>query len=168
MTDKIDLSQFKFGDRIADDYPPSAGGDQWIRGFRDPVTQIRIAPAVAVNREGRTVTGYKAWVKGREHYDNALKISYPCIEEFGGTEPDGMGCHHPDERVRRKPQKWYFNALDKEGDLHIYKIGLNLWEMFKAFQDMAMGEDPADNQPLSGRDYHVMKSGTELGTKYFA
>ncbi|HEY5787690.1 MAG TPA: hypothetical protein VIT65_23240 [Microlunatus sp.] len=168
MSDQIDLSQFHFGDRIADDYPPTAGGDQWIRGFQPGATQIRICPVSATNRDGRTVTGYKAWVKAREHYDNNLRISYPCIEEYGGTEPDGVGCHHPDERVRKRPQKWYFNAFDKDGELHIYKIGLTLWDMFKAAQDMAQGEDPTNTQPLSERDYHIMKSGNDLGTKYFA
>lgn len=160
-------NSFTFGQKIADDYVPAeSDGAQWIRGFKDASTPIRIMEATGINARGETVTGYKAWHTEREHYDEDLQISYPCPRENGGTEPDGVGCSHPSKKVRDRSRKYYINAVDKDGELRIFKIGPAVYNILKMRQDRMIGENPSEKQPLSRRDYIINKSGSGMNTKY--
>lgn len=159
---------FQFGTKVADDYKQSEGeGVQWIRGFPAGSTQIRLVPCEGQNEHGRPVYGYQAWTTEREHYDPDLQVSYPCTEEYGVPEPDGMGCKSPSTRVRERNRKYYVNALNKDGELKVFKFGPVVWKAFKRRQDRMVGDNPDNPQPLSDRDYIVHRSGSgKQGTEY--
>ena len=158
---------FKFGQKIADDYVPAeSDGAQWIRGFRDASTQIRIAPAEGINAQGQRVTGYKAWPTERVHYDEDLQVAYACMKEYGMNDPEGMGCNSTSKKVRERSRKYYVNALDKEGELRIFQFGPSVYNVLKMRQDRMMAEKPENDQPLSDRDYIINKSGSGMKTSY--
>lgn len=149
----------------ADDYQPEPfdPDDIWIKGFPVGTTQIRILPAEDVNAKGEKVYGAKAWPTEREHYDETVK-AFPCSEKYGVPCP---GCASPDAKVRERNRKYYFNALDKDGEQRIFKIGQGMKDTFLGRQQRMVGEDPNNQQPLSDRDYHVTRIGSTMtDTKY--
>jgi len=152
----------KFG-QAASDYTPASNSDEvWIRGFKDPSTQIRIAPAEMVNDRGRTVYGTDAWPTEREHYADGIG-AFPCAERFG---IECVGCTDEDEKVRDRTRKYYVNALDDRGQLRVYKLGSGLYKTFKAREARAVALDPSNRQPLSDRDYIINRMGKGLETTY--
>jgi hypothetical protein len=149
----------------ADDYVPEAFDpeDIWIKGFQVGTTQIRILPAEDVNAKGEPVYGARAWPTEREHYDQVV-YAFPCSEKYGIPCP---GCQSTDPKVRERNRKYYFNALDKDGEQRIFKIGQGLKDTFLSRQQRMVSEDPSNQQPLSDRDYHVTRIGSGLtDTKY--
>ena len=152
----------RFGQAASDYTPVDAGGEVWIRTFKDPATQIRICPAERVNEKGVTVYGSNAWAMEREHYADGIG-SFPCAERFG---VDCVGCSDPNEDVSQKSRKYYFNAVDEKGQLRVYKIGVKLYKVFKAREQRALSVDPSNKQPLSDRDYIINRTGKGLATDY--
>jgi hypothetical protein len=159
---------FQFGTRVADDYKQSeSDGAQWIRGFPTGSTQIRLAPCESTNEKGKPVYGYQAWTTEREHFDPDLQISYPCTEEYGVPEPEGMGCKSPSARVRERNRKYYVNAFNQDNELKVFKFGPVVWKAFKRRQDRMVADNPDNQQPLSDRDYIIHRSGSgKQGTEY--
>ena len=152
----------KFGQAASDYVPMDNSGEIWIRGFKDPATQIRIAPAVRVNGKGVTVYGTDAWPTEREHYEPAIG-SFPCAERF---DVECVGCTDPNEAVQQRGRKYYINGIDEKGQLRVYKLGVNLFKTFKAREQRALSIDPNNKQPLSDRDYIINKMGKGLDTSY--
>src|SRR5450759_2228380 len=152
----------KFG-QAASDYTPSENSDEvWIRTFKDLATQIRICPAVRENDKGVTVYGAEAWAMEREHYAEGIG-SFPCAARFNVP---CVGCDDEDEEVSQRSRKYYINALDEKGDLRVYKFGVKLYKIFLGRQQRALSNDSANKQPLSDRDYVIIKSGKGLDTSY--
>lgn len=151
-----------FGDKVASD-SRAAGGGEWIRYFRDEETQIRIIPAEAVNRQGRTVYGTAAWPQEYEHFDISIPTSFPCTEE-----DDCIGCTSDSKEVRDKKRRIYFHALDAEGAPRIYRMGPQLYNRLKMKEQRALSKDPKNLQPLSDRDYIILRTGQKLNTEYDA
>ena len=149
-----------FGDKIASDYKDTGGGE-WIRGFKDDETQIRIMPAVNVNRKGHDVYGSSAWPQEYEHFDRDLQIGYPCT-----GEDDCVGCNHSDKQVRATKKKIYIFALDEDGTPRIFRMGPMLYKRFKVKEQRQLAKNPKNLQPLSDRDYIVLRSGKGMNTEY--
>jgi hypothetical protein len=150
----------------ADDYEPEQfdPDDIWIKGFPVGTTQIRIIPFESINKKGEPVYGASAWPTEREHYDQVV-YAFPCSEKYPNVPCPG--CNSPDSKVRERNRKYYFNALDKDGEQRIFKIGQGMQETFLNRQQRMMAEDPSNKQPLSDRDYHVTRTGSTLqDTKY--
>jgi hypothetical protein len=152
----------RFGQAASDYVPMDNSGEIWIRGFKDPATQIRLVPATRENDKGVTVFGTDAWPTEREHYEPAIG-SFPCAERFG---VECVGCTDPNEAVQQRGRKYYVNAIDEKGQLRVYKLGVNLFKTFKAREQRALSIDPANKQPLSDRDYIINKMGKGLETSY--
>lgn len=150
----------------ASDYVPGASdGETWIRRFKDATTQIRICPAERVNETGKTVFGTDAWPTAREHYDDAMS-SFPCDASIGGSEEDCPGCQSDDSKVNQRRRQYYINAVDEQGEYRVFKMGANLFKTFKAREQRMLGNDPANVQPLSDRDYLINRMGKGLDTTY--
>lgn len=136
---------------------PEAGGDSdevWVRTFNKESTFIRIAP-VERDYEGRHLVGTEAWVKELEHYDRlGFQRSFPCPVPYGFPKENCPGCTHPNEEVRKRSAKWYFNALDDKDYLRVFKIGVKLLRKFK-LREQRLGT-------LSDRDYEVIRSGKDF------
>ena len=62
----------RFGQAASDYTPADAGGEIWIRTFKDPSTQIRICPEERVNEKGKKVYGSAAWAMEREHFEKGV------------------------------------------------------------------------------------------------
>lgn len=152
----------KFGQAASDYTPAEAGGEIWIRTFKDPATQIRICPAERLNEKGKKVYGSNAWAMEREHYADGVG-SFPCATRFGA---DCVGCSDPDEDVSTPSRKYYLNAIDEKGQLRVYKMGVKLYKIFKAREQRALSVDPSNKQPLSDRDYIINRMGKGLDTTY--
>lgn len=154
----------KFG-QVASDYVPAENSDQiWIRTFKDPTTLIRICPAEDEDEKGNAVYGAEAWPTEREHYvENTDFGTFPCVKRFGMDCP---GCSDPSEKVRKPRRQYYVNALDEDGELRVFKFGVNLYKVFLARQERALGRNPKNRQPLSDRDYMIHRSGKGLDTQY--
>lgn len=154
----------KFG-QVASDYVPTEGSDAvWIRTFKDPTTLIRICPAEGVNEAGQKVYGAEAWPTEREHFVRGSDFgTFPCVKRFGMDCP---GCNDPSEEVRKPRRQYYVNALDEDGELRVFKFGVNLYKVFLARQERAMASNPRNKQPLSDRDYMIHRSGKGLDTTY--
>lgn len=148
----------KFGTRAAAFPEPNTSndGDVWVRTFSQPSTVIRIAEDAYYDEEkGREVEGTEAWYKELEHYDRAgFRRSFPCPVPHGTPKEKCPGCTHPDEEVRRRTAKWYFNALDDKDYLRVYKIGVKLLRKFK-LREQRIGT-------VSDRDYEVIRSGKDF------
>lgn len=153
----------KFGQAASDYVPPEDGGEIYIKTFKDPSTQVRICPAVRINDRGTKVYGSDAWAMEREHYDAELQISYPCAERF---DVKCVGEQSDDEDTRQRSRKYYINAVDEHGDLRVYKFGVKLYKIFKGREARARGIDPTNLQPLSDRDYNIIRSGKGFDTLY--
>ena len=77
------------------------------------------------------------------------------------------GCESSDPKVRERNRRYYFNALDKDGEQRIFKIGQQLYDIFLARQQRFYDANPDNKQPLSDRDYLVTRIGsTKNDTKY--
>lgn len=139
-----------FGKR-SNQRPAGGGGSSFelfLKTFKDPQTRIRILE-----------DDPDTWVEIREHFDNGLKISFPCAKHEGADAC--IGCDYPVEHpewedtdthfpglnfskakeerkkldkgwgVRDSSSKWIFPAIDPKGYVSVYKIGYNLWDSFK-------------------------------------
>lgn len=153
---------FVFGQTVAADYVPEEGG-AWIRTMKSGSNQMRLLPCVGKNAEGDTVYGPDAWVTEREHYEPEIG-SYVCINDHGSK--DCIGCKSPAERVRKRKRNYYVQAIDKDGELRIFKFGTVVFKVLQQRHQRAVGLKPENTQPLSGRDYFVHKSGSGLKTDY--
>lgn len=151
----------KFG-QLASDYVPADTDGVWIRRFKDPSTQIRIAPATGVNEHGDKVYGPEAWPTEREHYDDQAG-SFPCVQRFG---EECIGCNDPSKEVRDRRRQYYVNALDDKGELRVFKFGATLYKTFLARHQRAVARTPENRQPLSDRDYIINRMGKGLDTTY--
>lgn len=144
-----------FGQPAAD-YEETRGAAEtdevWIRNFKNPNTRIRICPARGVNKHGKEIEGTDAWPHEWEHYEPSVG-SFPCDES-----PTCPGCTDPDEKVRKRSGKYYFNALDEKGYVRVYKIGVKFYRVMQN-REQRLGT-------LSDRDYFVNKFGTGLDTTY--
>lgn len=150
-----------FGKKVASDVRESSG--DWIRRFQDGETQIRICPMTGENQRGEVVVGTLAWPQEKEHFDEASKIAFPCT-----GDSDCIGCNSGDKKVRDRSAKIYMIALDEEGDARIFKIGRKLYKSFKAKEQRLLSKDGSSSQPLSDRDYLVVRSGSGFDTEYEA
>ena len=153
---------FKFGQTLAADYVPEEGGT-WIRSMKPGSNQMRLLPAVGKNAEGVTVYGPDAWATEREHYEPEIG-SYACINDHGSK--DCIGCKSTQERVRKRKRNYYVQAIDKDGELRIFKFGVTVFKVFQQRHQRAISLKPDNLQPLSSRDYFVHKSGSGLKTEY--
>lgn len=150
-----------FGKKVASDAREATG--DWIRRFQDGETQIRICPMENVNAKGEEVVGTTAWLQEREHFDKNLSIAYPCTQD-----KDCIGCNSEDKRTQKTQAKVYIIALDEDGEARIFKMGRKLYRSFKAKEQRLMSKASSSNQPLSDRDYIIIRSGAELNTEYEA
>lgn len=152
----------KFG-QVASDYTPNDNPNVvFIRTFKDPMTQIRICPCTGTNKNGDTVYGADAWVRAREHFAEGVG-SFPCNKVNG---EECVGCNDPDPEVNIPSGKYYFNALDDQAQLRVYKFGVTLWKIFQGRQQRAFSNDSDNKQPLSDRDYIVIHSGVRKDSTY--
>lgn len=154
--------RYGFGSRTASDPSPrssggSGAGANWIRYFKDGTTSLRIAPAETVNTEGKTVYGTQAWKKEYEHFDQAIRVSYPCPLEHGAEHC--VGHESDNEAVRKTTPTYYVNALDKDGRMRIFKFGVTVFKQLEFRQQKRLAEDPENKQPLSDRDCEVTRTG---------
>jgi hypothetical protein len=131
----------KFGTR-AEDYVPTEidPDDIWIKTFKVGETRHRI------------LQDTKDWITWREHYDPALRLSYPCTEDSSSCK----GCTSDVERVRQRPRRYGYNALNDKGHLSVYKMGSKLKERL-AGREQRQGT-------LTDRDYTIIRTGTTMDT----
>lgn len=144
-----------FGKR-SNQRPQGAGGgyEMYLKTFDDGQSKIAILE-----------DDPSQWVDFKEHFDFALKISFPCAAyEEPGTEC--IGCNYPVEHpeyadldthfpgvtksvakdtrkkldkgwgVRDVTSRWIFPCIDAKDYISIYKIGFNLWEEFKGHYEI--------------------------------
>ena len=154
---------FTFGGNIAGDYDPDTGSGTWIRAFNQPTTQLRIIPSTGVNREGEKVFGPDSWPTEREHYEEGIGF-FGCARDHG--QEKCLGCSSDVERVRKRSRRYYVNALDKDGEQRIFKMGTRVFQVFQQRHQRAVAMDPSITQPLSARDYFVHRTGSGLETSY--
>lgn len=154
---------FTFGDTVASDYVPMDSDAVWIRYFKDPITTIRLIPFERPDAAGIMQHGVEAWLTEREHYDPAIKMSYPCVERFGA---ECKGCASNQEKVRERKRCYYFPAYDDKGEQRVFKCGPAVYKILKARQARKISQDPNDLQPLSSTDLVISKSGKGLETQY--
>lgn len=147
--------------QAASDYVPAAfdEDDVWIRKFPVGETLVRICPAEMVNEKGVTVYGTAAWPSEREHYDEDLKSAYPCAERFG---IECVGCKHANKKVRDRSRAYFINVLDQDGNNKIYKMGVKLYKIFQGREQRALGRDASNTQPLSDRDFVIIRTGSNM------
>lgn len=149
-----------FGQAAVDYVPPTFDEDDvWILKFPKGETLVRICPAEATNAQGKTVYGTDAWPTEREHYDEDLKSAYPCAERFN---MECVGCKHPDKKVRDRSRAYYINVLDQDGNNRIYKMGVKLYKIFQGREQRALGRNPDNKQPLSDRDFIIIRTGSGM------
>lgn len=147
----------KFGQNTAADNQEERENQDdsaWIRYFKAAETRIRFAPYSGVDKKGNPVTGTKAWPTEREHYHPKIG-SFPCTKDQSG---ECYGCSDPADRVKTKSRKYYFWAIDDQGQPQIFKMGVKLWQRFTAREER-IGQ-------LTDRDYLILKSGKDLDTEY--
>ena len=170
------LPQLKY----EEDYPgytPGGGGegsrpDEWIRYFSAEATRIRIAPMERPSaKTGEPVYGTRAWPQGFEHYSQMARY-FPCFDDLGYVDNDGNsvpcpGCaSNQPEEVRRRVMRWYFQAVDEEGEYRVFKTGPDLFEMLQGREQRYLAADPGNVQPLSDRDFVIVKTGTKRKPSY--
>jgi hypothetical protein len=133
--------KFVFGQKAGSYVQPVIDEDDvWIKTFRPGETRVRFLE----------VTG--EWITYREHFDPGLRKSYPCTEDTSSC----MGCTSDLERVRQRPRKFAFNALDDKGRLNVYKIGNKLKVRLEGREQR--------QKTLLDRDYTIIRTGTTMDT----
>ncbi|HWO52051.1 MAG TPA: hypothetical protein VNN23_10675 [Ornithinibacter sp.] len=148
--------------QAASDYVPAEFNDDdvWILKFKVGETLVRICPAEMVNAAGKTVFGTEAWPTEREHYDEDIPGgAFPCAERFGIV---CTGCSHPNKKVRDRSRQYYINVLDENGHNRVYKMGVKLFKIFQGREQRALGRDPNNKQPLSDRDFIIIRTGSSM------
>lgn len=157
----VDTTNLPDFGQAASDYVPAAydEDDIWILKFPKGETLVRICPAEMINKNGVKVFGSDAWPSEREHYDEDLKSAYPCAADYG---MECVGCKHADKKVRDRSRAYYINVIDAEGNNKIYKMGVKLYKIFQGREQRAKGRDPENKQPLSDRDYVIIRTGSNM------
>lgn len=143
--------------QTADDYQAGSSDEVFIRTFKEAMTKIRIAPMTATNARGKEVTGSAAWPTAREHYKDDLG-SFPCIEIDACVGCTDEYVNKSGGAVSARSRKYYFDALDEQGNMRVYKIGPKLYQILKG-RDQRLGT-------LSDRDYIIHHMGSGLETSY--
>ena len=130
-----------FGQRAEEYVPVEIDPDDiWIKTFKVGETRIRILQPT------------KDWITWREHYDPSVKLSFPCTEDSTSCR----GCTSDVERVRQRPRRYGFTALNDKGHLSVYKMGSKLKERL-AGREQRQGT-------LEDRDYTIIRTGTTMDT----
>lgn len=164
-----------FGKR-SKDRPQSAGGEyeMYLKTFGEGQNRIRILEDDPNN-----------WVDYKEHFDNAMKMSFPCAKYEGAEEC--KGCDYPVEHpeyadldthfpgvnysqqrdtrkkldkgwaVRDVSRKWIFPCIDDKNYISIFKIGAELKDEFIAHY-AALGS-------VTGTEFVVTRTGKGFDTK---
>ena len=131
----------------ADEYVPAVfdPDDIWIKKFKPGSHRLRLLV------EPNKFTSY------REHYSKVLSLSFPCTED---TNSCTMGCQSDHEATRKRQRFFAFNALDDQGRLNLFKVGVGVWEDLKDEQEEAGGS-------LLDRDITIIRKGTTMDdTRY--
>lgn len=127
-------------------------GIQWIRGFKEGETQLRILEPAS------------DWWKFPEHYSADLGY-FACNSPSKDPDPtECIGCAHPSERVQNRSFKYAFNAIDKDGKVRVFKLG------GKIRKTLRQREQSISKDVLQLRDIVIIRTGTgfggENGTEY--
>jgi hypothetical protein len=138
------------------DPPAFDDSEVFIRRFKDPATRVRFMPASGKKMKGTEmveVYGTEAWPSELVHFNRSVPGGMAvCIAPHGGT---CGACSDPDPKVRKRSRAWFFNALDDEGNVRIYTMGIKLKELLEAKESRHPSGPKA--QPLSMRDYIIYR-----------
>ena len=139
----------------ADQYVPVTFNedDVWIKKFQVGTWRIRLLDEPGCDGTPKDSPKFKGY---REHYSKDIKKTFPCTEDIKTC----VGCTSDQEATRRRPQQFAFNALDAEGNLQLYKVGVGLWKDLK--------DEQSDNGgTLLDRDISIKREGTTIDdTRY--
>lgn len=126
-----------FGTKSKDYTPVTIDPDDvWIKGLQTGDTKIRFLEPT------------DEWITYREHYDPAVRRSFPCTEDTN-TCP---GCTSDSERTKGRSRKYAFNALNDRGMLNVYKVGSKFRNRLQQ-REQRIGT-------LLDRDYVLIRTGT--------
>lgn len=123
--------------------------DVWIRNFQEGTHRVRLLQEPA------------KFVTYRQHYDGGIKKTFPCTEDTATC----LGCTSDNERTRKRPRQYAFNALDSEGTVRLYRVGVGVKEDMEseANDRKDEGKDPS----LTGVDMIIKRTGKTMDdTKY--
>ena len=129
----------KFG-QTAEEYAAkreAQGEEFWMKKFREGSTRIRVLP-LPTNR----------WYTYREHYADGVG-HFPCTED-----QNCVGCSSSSTKTRDRTRIYAFHALDDQGRVQIFKIGVKLYEAFQRREQRL--------NTLSDRDYVVTRTGKTM------
>lgn len=130
----------KFGS-AARDYVPPSDDDVWIKKPKPGDTRLRVV---------QPTKSFHTW---REHYVEGIG-SFFCDDS-----PECFGCKSEVEKEARKSRFYGFNALEANGRLSVFKIGVKFYTKLQNREQRAGGS-------LTDRDYTIIRSGTGLETDY--
>lgn len=143
MTQPLELGQ------TTDEYAASFG-EVWIKGFKEGATRIRFCQEPEASPDHPERPPFVTWV---QHYNRALGGYFPCSKK-----EDCVGCNHPEERTRELQRQYYFNALDENGRLNVYRLGVKAYKILKdRYQRIGT---------IMDRDFTIIRTGDGLDTVY--
>lgn len=183
------MPDLTFGKRTGHTGSSSGGAfEYYLKYFKEAQTRLTVLdpnmPGNSDTDKGNDST--PTWMKYREHYDHALKLSYPCAVDAGGEEC--CGCSYPVEHpeysdldtyfpdgtysekiqarkkadkgwgVRDASPKWILPAIDPDGYVSLFKLGKSVRDDFQT-QFEVLGS-------LMNNEWVVTKKGSMLNTEY--
>jgi hypothetical protein len=123
--------------------------DIWIKNFQEGTHRVRL-----LQEPGKFVTY-------RQHYDAGIKKTFPCTEDTQTC----LGCTSDAERTRKRPRQYAFNALDAEGNLGLYRVGVGVKEDMES--EIADRVSEGKSASLLGVDVIIKRTGKTMDdTKY--
>lgn len=128
----------KLGETVEDS--KDFGGDIWIKTFKDGETRIRFCQEP------------NKFVKWTEHYWRPAGY-FPCTKQV-----DCVGCINPDEEVSKVRLQYYVNAMNDQGQLNVFRLGVKL----KKYLDGRIDRFGT----IMDRDFTIIREGKGLETSY--